>query len=345
MLIDLKHLSQRIVAPRLRRNCARIVIAGILLSLSGPAFAETIPWRPDVRFSRTSVDDDVRSILRSLLRANGLSAIFRPGVEGPISLRFDKVPPRQAFEQLMTERGLAYEYNPGTRTVTVYKDAAVNFDPPERVFIALTHTRYSALKDMLVRFGLGLEGVAFDSATNTVSLKGRSDRVKEITPSIVPAVAIGEGNLIRLNLNAINSAPGADVFGQIDVRSQEVQTEVLVPNGGTYIIGGLFDDTRREQESGVPGLKDIPVVGRLFKENTANSALSETIFFITPRIVEGAGPFGSDIATRLGTPEYVASRRRTLDRASESLLGTPDAEVRPTNSPYRILSELEEDES
>jgi type II secretory pathway component GspD/PulD (secretin) len=644
MLLDLKHTLARIVAWRLRRKCARLAIVIALLGVSAPAFADSIPWRPDVRFSRTSVDDDVRSILRSLLRANGLSAIFRPGVEGPISLRFDKVRPGQAFEQLMTERGLAYEYNSDTRTVTVYKDAAVNFDPPERVFIALTHTRYPALREMLVRFGLGLEGVAFDSATSTVSVKGRSDRVKEITalinqvetaaslrietdqaaikqqqaarrdqleantyaeianakvrviplrfasvgettrqfhgrsvtvpgisdtlkaiigdlniggdagsanaragesdaaferrvsqlarprisidrrtnsvivrgspgdvatiaqvireldqplkmieieviiataslgvaeelgvalrgsatqrgsangsaagdtgssggqvgndaanlfdsdglnalsllpavgasstiaafvvrgassilqvqlkalaeenkaqvlsaprlvtldnrtaritrsqdvfvqvdaggdqgqsleqietgltleitPSIVPAVALGEGNLIRLNLNAINSAPGAGVFGQIDVRSQEVQTEVLVPNGGTYIIGGLFDDERRERESGVPGLKDVPVLGRLFKENTASSALSETIFFITPRIVEGAGPFGSDIATRLGTPDYVASRRRTLDRASESMLANPDAEVRKSARPFRLLSELEEDES
>lgn len=171
----------KIVAPRLRRKCALLLIALALSGAHAPAFVETIPWRPDIRFSRTSVDDDVRSILRSLLRANGLSAIFRPGVEDPISLRFDKVPPRRAFEQLMIEQGLANQYNPETRTVTIYKDAAVNFDPPERVLIVLTHTRYPALREMLVRFELGLDGVAFDAATNTVSLKGLSDRVKEIT--------------------------------------------------------------------------------------------------------------------------------------------------------------------
>lgn len=45
----------------------------------------------------------------------------------------------------------------------------------------------------------------------------------EITPSIVPAIALGEGNLIRLNLNAINSAPGAGVFGQITMTSSNAK--------------------------------------------------------------------------------------------------------------------------
>ena len=123
-------------------------------------------------------------LLAALLRANGLSAIFRPGVEGAISLRFDNAPPKQAFEQLLTERGLAYEYNAATRTVTIYKDAAVSFEPPTRTFIALADTDFSAIRKMLIRFGIGLEGVEYDAATNTVSLHGRDDRIREIADLI-----------------------------------------------------------------------------------------------------------------------------------------------------------------
>jgi hypothetical protein len=102
MLLDLKHTLAQIVAWRLRRKCAQLAIALELFGIPAPAFADTIRCCADVRFSRTSLDDDVRS----LLRANRLTGIFRPGVEGPISLRFDKVRAGQAFKHLMTERGL-----------------------------------------------------------------------------------------------------------------------------------------------------------------------------------------------------------------------------------------------
>src|SRR6185312_10146484 len=83
----------------------------------------------------------------------------------------------------------------------------------------------------------------------------------EITPSIVPAQADRDQSLVRLNLRAENSAPGSGSFGQIDVNSQEVQTNVLVPDADTFVIGGLFDDSNITTNSGVPYLKDIPLLG------------------------------------------------------------------------------------
>ena len=84
----------------------------------------------------------------------------------------------------------------------------------------------------------------------------------EITPSIVPAQSDRDQSLVRLNLRAENSAPGSGSFGQIDVNSQEVQTNVLVPDSDTFVIGGLFDDSNINSTSGVPYLKDIPAAGR-----------------------------------------------------------------------------------
>lgn len=598
----------------------------LLLAASAAAQSQSgqdIPWRDDLRYSRTSVDDDIRSVLRSILRTAGISAIFRPGVQADVSLRFDNVLPRHAFEQLLIEQGLGYEYNPQTRTATIFMDSAEADQVVRREFVTLTHARFDAIRSMLTRFGISTDGVAHDPATNTLLIQGRTEYLSEvtdliarieesertrqeleleqaaldrkrrraeleqnmyqqmldadvkviplrfasvgqttrrfhgttvtvpgieqtlqamlgqlsqnttapgrrassdeeetedqffrrlqqisrpvvsidqrtnsvivrgtdsgilavekvvlqldqplrmveieviiataevgvaeelgvalrgsatatagadrsgafdtgtsgtqvgngngtlfdsdglnalsllpvvaapnaalasfvigsagnilqaqlnaleednkaqvlsaprlvtldnvtaritraqdlfvqvdtggdngqslaeiqtgltleITPSIVPSTVENDESLVRLSINAVNSAPGAGVFGQIDVRSQEVQTEVLVPNGATYVIGGLFDDDRREQKSGVPGLQDMPLLGWMFGNETSTNNLSETIFFITPKVVHEGAPFAQDIAQRAGTTTYVSKQRDRLSSAADQLMG------------------------
>jgi type II secretory pathway component GspD/PulD (secretin) len=136
---------------------------------------------------------------------------------------------------------------------------------------------------------------------------------------------------VRLNLRAENSAPGSGTFGQIDVNSQEVQTNVLVPDNDTFVIGGLFDDSQINQESGIPGLKDIPVLGALFRDTQTQKSLGETIFFITPRIVDERTVLQSDIAVKEGSMEYIKRARAELSTESTSAKppksGTPTAAI------------------
>jgi type IV pilus assembly protein PilQ len=139
----------------------------------------------------------------------------------------------------------------------------------------------------------------------------------EITPSIVPAQADRDQSLVRLNLRAENSAPGSGSFGQIDVNSQEVQTNVLVPDSDTFVIGGLFDDSNINTSSGVPYLKDIPLLGALFRDNKSQKSLGETIFFITPKIVDERSVLQSDIAVREGSAEYIRRARAELNAVGE----------------------------
>lgn len=628
--------------PRLRLTISLFAgIAALLVLMSDVASQTTrdLPWKNDISYSRTSVDDDVRAVLRSILQTAGLSAFFRPGVDGRVSLKFDQVQPQHAFEQIVTEQGLGYEYNPDTRTVTVFPAQSSADQAPRRQFITLTHASFGSIRSMLLRFGVGMDGIAFDSPTSTVLIEGRPDRIEEvsaliarvedsaairktqaienearrlsssraeieeemyrkaleakvrviplrfatvgqttrqfhgrsitvpgieqtlqamlgdlavangqagggrgsdgeesdqafyrrmqdilrpqvsidqrtnsvivrgtpdatqavedvviqldqplkmieieviiataqvgvaeelgvairgsasgqaggnrsaafdsgtnggqvgnqgngfdsnglnalsllpvaaaanttlasfvisgagnilqlqlnaleeenkaqvlsaprlvtldnitaritraqdlfvqvdtggdngqglaeiqtgltleITPSVVPSTVDSEVSLVRLSISAENSAPGAGVFGQIDVRSQEVQTEVLVPNGGTYVVGGLFDDDRLEQDAGVPGLKDLPILGFLFSNEISTNNLSETIFFITPRIIEEDTPFARDIAQRIGTTEYVRKQRARLAGASSQLMNNTEAGF------PNAISRLEEDE-
>jgi type III secretion system YscC/HrcC family outer membrane pore protein len=158
----------------------------------------------------------------------------------------------------------------------------------------------------------------------------------EITPSIVPAQADRDQSLVRLNLRAENSAPGSGSFGQIDVNSQEVQTNVLVPDSDTFVIGGLFDDSNINTSSGVPYLKDIPVLGALFRDNKSQKSLGETIFFITPKIVDERTVLQSDIAVREGSAEYIRRARAELSAVGD--------EANRANHGVLSARTLEEDE-
>lgn len=164
----------------------------------------------------------------------------------------------------------------------------------------------------------------------------------EITPSIVPPARGSAEQMVRLNLNAVNSAPSANSARQISVRSQEVQTDVLVPDGGTFVIGGLFDDQRLQGRAGVPVLKDIPLLGALFRDETSQSSLGETIFFITPRVVEQRDTMARDIAGgAAGANATVAAGRRALSGVAREMDGRG-----PPSRPVgrRAVRQLEEDE-
>jgi type IV pilus assembly protein PilQ len=60
---------------------------------------------------------------------------------------------------------------------------------------------------------------------------------------------------------------------------------MLVRNGETTVIGGIYVDTDTESDEGVPFLMDIPLLGWLFKSNSKTKVKSELLIFITPRVV------------------------------------------------------------
>jgi type IV pilus assembly protein PilQ len=70
------------------------------------------------------------------------------------------------------------------------------------------------------------------------------------------------------------------------INSKKVSTEVLVENGGTVVIGGVFTQDFSEGESKVPLLGDIPILGWLFKNNAKSDNKEELLIFITPKIMQ-----------------------------------------------------------
>jgi type IV pilus assembly protein PilQ len=102
----------------------------------------------------------------------------------------------------------------------------------------------------------------------------------DVKPRIAP------GGAIFMDLNITKDQPGAITAGGINVLKNTIQTSVLVNNGDTIVIGGIFKTDNSEAQSGVPGISNVPVLGLLFKTKKDVSTTSEVLIFITPKVVE-----------------------------------------------------------
>lgn len=101
----------------------------------------------------------------------------------------------------------------------------------------------------------------------------------EVTPQITP-----EGNII-LDLDVNKDSPGEEFLSARAINTKHVKTQVLVENGGTVVIGGIFELDESEKEAKVPLLGDLPAVGNLFKNKTRSSNKKEMLIFITPKVI------------------------------------------------------------
>ena len=82
-----------------------------------------------------------------------------------------------------------------------------------------------------------------------------------------------------------NTRVNAD--GEPAISVKQVKTQAMVENGGTLVVGGVYQEQISNNISKVPLLGDVPVLGNLFKSKSRNHQRSEVLFFITPRIIEG----------------------------------------------------------
>ena len=101
----------------------------------------------------------------------------------------------------------------------------------------------------------------------------------EVTPQITP-----EGNVI-LDVQVNKDSLGTLTALGREINVKQVKTQVLVENGGTVVIGGIFEQTEATSETKVPFLGDVPVLGNLFKTRSRDTSRTELLVFLTPRVV------------------------------------------------------------
>jgi type II secretory pathway component GspD/PulD (secretin) len=155
----------------------------------------------------------------------------------------------------------------------------------------------------------------------------------KITPSVLRRDDVGEENMVRLVIEAENTQVQTQAGGSASRAGQSIQTQVIIPDRSTFIMGGLTSDNRTENLDRVPLLADLPLLGELFKLRDSEQALNEVLFFITPRLVPRADLYAKDVAEK----RYLQNERAQLDRTG--------AEIRTQSQLLNLNTKtLEEDE-
>lgn len=120
---------------------------------------------------------------------------------------------------------------------------------------------------------------ASSSGAATVSFKSAVLSL-EVTPQITP------DDKIIMELDVKKDRVGQVFSGIPSIETQNINTQVLVGNGETAVLGGIFEQTERDDVEKVPFFGDLPVMGNLFKRKTKQSDKTELLIFITPKIMD-----------------------------------------------------------
>jgi len=163
-----------------------------------------------------------------------------------------------------------------------------------------------------------LESVSNASASTQSS---GSPRNAGITLSISPTIS--RNNYLRLNISLEvsrfvgafdpNSATGGGV-----VLRRTIRTQVTMPSGDTMVLGGVIDDQESHSEGGIPFLKDLPLLGFLFKRSESTSSKTNLYFFVSPTILD-EDDFDDlwqiSLQKKMEAERYIGTRRlRVIDR-------------------------------
>lgn len=124
--------------------------------------------------------------------------------------------------------------------------------------------------------------VASSSGATSIAFRKASLKL-EVTPQITP-----EGNII-LNLDVNKDTRGIQTTAGFAIDTKHIQTQVLVENGGTVVIGGIFTEDQVNTVDKVPFFGDLPGVGVLFRRTTVSSEKREMLVFITPKVLGDLG--------------------------------------------------------
>jgi type IV pilus assembly protein PilQ len=119
---------------------------------------------------------------------------------------------------------------------------------------------------------------ATSSGATAVTFK-KANLKLEVTPQITP-----DGNIV-LEVEVNKDSVGQETRSGFAIDNKHVKNQVMVENGGTVVLGGIFQTSDRNTEAKVPLLGDLPLIGHLFKTTTRTNDKTELLIFITPKIV------------------------------------------------------------
>lgn len=146
----------------------------------------------------------------------------------------------------------------------------------------ISSPRVTTANQQKARIAQGVE-IPYQTATSSgataVSFK-KAELSLEVTPQITP------DQKIIMDLDVRKDSKGEETSGGVAINTQNVQTQVLVGNGETVVLGGIYEQVSRKSTDKVPFFGDLPVLGFAFKRNTKQEDKTELLIFITPKIMD-----------------------------------------------------------
>ena len=120
------------------------------------------------------------------------------------------------------------------------------------------------------------------SGATSVSFKSAA-----LSLSVTPVVADNDSIILKINVSKDSPDYSHSINGEPPINTESVSTTVTVKSGQTIVIGGIVQKTREKEKAGVPGLKDIPLLGWLFSRTDVYTPSSKLYVFIKPTILKG----------------------------------------------------------
>jgi len=149
----------------------------------------------------------------------------------------------------------------------------------------LSAPKVQALNNQQASIQSGVQIPIQTVANNTVSVQFVNATLRlDVTPQVT-----AEGTVMMdINIQKRNPEFGLTVAGATNapISTKEARTRVIVRDGGTTVIGGIYEVTTNQGEDRVPGLANVPIIGHLFKNRRRSDENSELLIFITPRVIK-----------------------------------------------------------
>ena len=161
----------------------------------------------------------------------------------------------------MTERDRVVKFISSPRIVTINKEKAQITQKGEQITV-------SSIRDL-------------NTTTSSVT---RTPIVMDL--SVTPQITADGGVIMEVDVRREFAGALEDAVTKARaINSRVAKTKILVKNGQTTVIGGIYQNDTTNAETGVPYLKDIPVLGWLFKSKSKDSQKNELLIFLTPRVL------------------------------------------------------------
>ena len=175
--------------------------------------------------------------------------------------------------------GLSFAKVGGTPFVL---NATLNALEVEQKGRIITSPKIVTLDNKKARIKQGVEWpyLERDSSGNATVKFKNIDLLLEVTPTVTP------DDRISMKIFLTKNDIGVITLGVPSLNTNEAQTELLVNDGDTIVIGGIIKRNQQNSVTGWPGLKDVPLLGWLFKTEGDSDKANELLIFITPRIVQ-----------------------------------------------------------